>query len=103
MKKYLIENHGSKITMFQHLNRLWRLELKPDEKLTDFGARLEEAAYKALLHIRKSFGKEHKNADDTAKAMTDEDVFKLFTAMLASLQVRKEHEEIFKQMIKHMF
>ena len=38
MKKYLIENHGSKITMFQHLNRLWRLELKPDEKLTDFGA-----------------------------------------------------------------
>jgi len=102
MKKYLIENHGSKITMFQHLNRLWRLELKPDEKLTDFGARLEEAAYKALLHIRKSFGKEHKNADDTAKAMTDEDVFKLFTAMLASLQVRKEHEEIFKQMIKHM-
>merc|ERR1711911_237553 len=88
MKKYLIENHGSKITMFNIL--------------TDSGARLEEAAYKALLHIRKSFGKEHKNADDTAKAMTDEDVFKLFTAMLASLQARKEHEEIFKQMIKHM-
>ena len=102
MKKYLIENHGSKITMFQHLNRLWRLELKPDEKLTDFGARLEEQAYKALLHIRKSFGKEHKNADDTPKSMSDKDVFLLITAMLASLQVRKEHEEIFKQMIKHM-
>ena len=102
MKKYLIENHGSKITMFQHLNRLWRLELKPNEKLTDFAARLEEQAYKALLHIRKSFGKEHKNADDTPKSMSDKDVFLLITAMLASLQVQKEHEEIFKQMIKHM-
>ena len=29
MKKYLIENHGSKITIFQHLNRLWRLDIKP--------------------------------------------------------------------------
>ena len=102
MKKYLIDVHGSKITMFQHLNRLWRLELKPDEKLTDFGARLEEQAYKALLHIRKSFGKVHKNADDTPKDMTDEDVFKLIAAMLASLQVQKEHEDVFKSMIKGM-
>ena len=102
MKKYLIENHGSKITMFQHLNRLWRLELKPDEKLTDFGARLEEQAYKALLHIRKSFGKEHKNADDTPKSMSDKDVFLLITAMLSSLQVQKKHEDTFKSMIKNM-
>ena len=34
--------------------------------------------------------------------MSDKDVFLLITAMLASLQVQKEHEEIFKQMIKHM-
>ena len=102
MKKYLIENHGSKITMFQHLNRLWRLELKPDEKLTDFGARLEEQAYKALLHIRKSFVKEHKAADDSPKAMTDKDVFLLITAMLSSLQVQKKHEDTFKSMIKNM-
>ena len=51
MKKYLIENHGSKITMFQHLNRLWRLEPKPEEKLTDYGARVEEQIHKASLHI----------------------------------------------------
>ena len=34
--------------------------------------------------------------------MSDKDVFLLITAMLPSLQVRREHEEIFKQMIKHM-
>ena len=102
MKKYLIDVHGSKITMFQHLNRLWKLELKPDEKLTDYGARLEEQAYQALLHIRKTFGKDHKDLLSNSKAMTDENVFKLIKAMLASLQVQKEHEDVFKSMIKGM-
>ena len=102
MKKYLIDVHGSKITMFQHLNRLWRLELKPEEKLTDYGSRLEEQAYQALLHIRKTFGKDHKAPNGTPKSMTDDDVFKLITAMLASLQVQKEHEDVFKAMIKGM-
>ena len=102
MKKYLVENHGSKITMFQHLNRLWQLEIKPDEKLTDYGARVEEQVHKASLHIMKKFGKDHKKADDTPKDMAAEDVFKLIGAMLASLQVRKEHEDVFKSMIKGM-
>ena len=102
MKKYLVENHGSKITMFQHLNRLWQLEIKTDEKLTDYGARVEEQVHKASLHIMKKFGKDHKNQDNTPKDMAAEDVFKLIGAMLASLQVRKEHEDVFKSMIKGM-
>ena len=97
MKKYLIENHGSKITMFQHLNRLWRLEPKPEEKLTDYGARVEESIHKASLHIMKKFGKDHASKD-----MTAEDVFKLIGAMLVSLQVQKEHEFIYRAMIKTM-
>ena len=102
MKKYLVENHGSKITMFQHLNRLWKLEIKTDEKLTDYGARLEEQIHKASLHIMKKFGKDHKGNDDRPKDMAPEDVFKLIGAMLASLQVQKEHEDVFKSMIKNM-
>ena len=102
MKKYLIENHGSKITMFQHLNRLWRLEPKPEEKLTDYGARVEEQIHKASLHIMKKFGKDHKENDNTSKDMTAEDVFKLIGAMLVSLQVQKEHEFIYRAMIKSM-
>ena len=102
MKRYLIENHGSKITMFQHLNRLWRLEPKPQEKLTDFGARVEEQIHKASLHIMEKFGKDHKENDDSPKDMTAEDVFKLIGAMLVSLQVQKEHEFIYRAMIKTM-
>ena len=102
MKKYLIENHGSKITMFQHLNRLWRLEPKPEEKLTDYGARVEEQIHKASLHIMKKFGKDHKENDNSSKEMTAEDVFKLIGAMLVSLQVQKEHEFIYRAMIKSM-
>lgn len=102
MKRYLIENHGSKITMFQHLNRLWRLEPKPQESLTDFGARVEEQIHKASIHIMKKFGKDHKENDNSSKDMTAEDVFKLIGAMLVSLQVQKEHEFIYRAMIKSM-
>ena len=102
MKRYLIENHGSKITMFQHLNRLWRLEPKPQESLTDFGARVEEQIHKASIHIMKKFGKDHKENDNSSKNMTAEDVFKLIGAMLVSLQVQKEHEFIYRAMIKSM-
>ena len=102
MKRYLIENHGSKITMFQHLNRLWRLEPKPQESLIDFGARVEEQIHKASLHIMKKFGMDHKENDNSSKEMTAEDVFKLIGAMLVSLQVQKEHEFIYRAMIKSM-
>ena len=102
LKKYLITNHGSKITMFQHLSRLWNLEPKPEEKLTDFGAKLEEQVHTASIHIMKLFTKSHSKAGETPVQMSAEDVFKLVGAMLASLQVKKNHEEIFKSMIKKM-
>ena len=102
LKKYLITNHGSKITMFQHLSRLWNLEPKPEEKLTDFGAKLEEQVHTASIHIMKLFTKNHSKAGETPVQMSAEDVFKLVGAMLASLQVKKNHEEIFKSMIKKM-
>ena len=102
LKKYLVTNHGSKITMFQHLTRLWNLELKSDEKLTDFGAKLEEQIHAASLHIMKTFSKEHTASGAAAVVMSADDVFKLIGAMLASVQVRKHHEDIFKSMIKKM-
>ena len=102
LKKYLVTNHGSKITMFQHLTRLWNFELKPDEKLTDFGAKLEEQIHTASLHIMKMYSKKHTPDGAAAVVMSADDVFKLIGAMLASVQVRKHHEDIFKSMIKKM-
>ena len=102
LKKYLITNHGSKITMFQHLARLWNLEPKPEEKLTDFGAKLEEQVHTASIHIMKLYTKKHSIAGQAPVQMSAEDVFKLVGAMLASIQVKKSHEDIFKAMIKKM-
>ena len=50
----------------------------------------------------KKFGKDHKENDNSSKDMTAEDVFKLIGAMLVSLQVQKEHEFIYRAMIKSM-
>ena len=102
LKKYLITNHGSKITMFQHLTRLWNLEAKPEDKLTDFGAKLEEETHTAAMHIKKLFTKNHTKEGQTDIQMSADDVFKLMAAMLASIQVRKNHEDIYKAMIKKM-
>ena len=102
LKKYLITNHGSKITMFQHLTRLWNLEAKPEDKLTDFGAKLEEEIHTASLHIKKLYTKNHTVSGQDAVEMSADDVFKLMGAMLASIQVRNNHEDIFKAMIKKM-
>ena len=102
LKKYLITNHGSKITMFQHLTRLWNLEAKPEEKFTDFCAKLEEEVHTASVHIKKLYTKNHTPAGGRSVEMSADDVFKLVGAMLASIQVRKNHEEIFKAMIKKM-
>ena len=102
LKKYLITNHGSKITMFQHLTRLWNLEARPEDKLTDFGAKLEEETHTAAMHIKKLFTKKHTKQGQPDVQMSADDVFKLMAAMLASIQVRKNHEDIFKAMIKKM-
>ena len=102
LKKYLITNHGSKITMFQHLTRLWNLEPKAEEKLTDFAAKLEDQIHTASIHIKKLYTKNHTRANQAAVEMSADDVFKLVGAMLASIQVKKNHEDIFRSMIKKM-
>ena len=102
LKKYLVTNHGSKITMFQHLSRLWNLEHKHEEKFTDFCAKLEEQIHTASLHIKKLFKKNHTQAGQDSIEMSADDVFQLVGAMLASIQVKKNHEDMFKAMIKKM-
>jgi len=102
LKKYLITNHGSKITMFQHLTRLWNLEPKSEEKLTDFAAKLEDQVHTASAHIKKLFTKNHSKSNEPDVEMTADDVFKLVAAMLTSIQVKKNHEDIFRSMIKKM-
>ena len=94
-EKYLIYAHGSRISNFQYLHRLWSCQLQSDERFSDFGARLEEQIHHASMHIQASFKKNHSEAD-----MTASDVFALLGSMLAGLQVKEHHPDAYKSLIK---
>ena len=94
-ENYLISAHGSRISNFQYLHRLWNCQLQSDERFSDFGARLEEQIHHASMHIQASFKKNHSEAD-----MTASDVFALLGSMLAGLQVKEHHPDAYKSLIK---
>ena len=95
LEKYLISTHGSRISNFQHLHRLWNCQLQEGERFCDFGARLEEKIHHASMHIQSSFKKKHGGTD-----MTATDVFALLGAMLAALQIKSSNEDAYKSLIK---
>ena len=94
-EKYLIVAHGSRISNFQYLHKLWSCQLQSDERFSDFGARLEEQIHHASMHIQASFKKNHSEND-----MTASDVFALLGSMLAGLQVKEHHPDAYKSLIK---
>ena len=95
LEKYLISTHGSRISNFQYLHRLWNCQLHSEERFSDFGARLEEQIHHASMHIQASYKKNHADAD-----MTASDVFALLGSMLAGLQVKEHHPDAYKSLIK---
>ena len=95
LEKYLISTHGSRISNFQYLHRLWNCQLHSEERFSDFGARLEEQIHHASMHIQASYKKNHSDAD-----MTASDVFALLGSMLAGLQVKEHHPDAYKSLIK---
>ena len=95
LEKYLIATHGTRISNFQHLHRLWNCQLRDDERFADFGSRLEDKIYHASMHIQASFRKSHSNTE-----MNANDVFGLVGAMLAAQQLKAGHEDAFKSLIK---
>ena len=95
LKEYLISTHGSRISNFQFLHRLWNCQLQEGERFCDFGARLEEKVHHASMHIQASFKKKHEGRD-----MTATDVFALMGAMLAALEIKSSHEDAYKSLIK---
>ena len=96
LEKYLVSTHGSRIGNFQHLHRLWNCQIQESEKFTDFGARLEEKVHHAAMTIMASFKKNHNETD-----MSASDVFSLVGAMLAGLQVKENHPDAYKSLIKN--
>ena len=95
LQKYLIATHGKRISNYQHLHQLWNCRLYESEKLSDFGARLEDKVWSAAVHIQASYRKSNENRE-----MSAEDVFHLFGALLAALQIKESYGDAYKSLIK---
>ena len=95
LQKYLIDTHSIRISNYQHLHRLWNCDLHESEKLSDFGARLEDKVHSASIHIQSSFKAKHMGVE-----MTTNDVFSLIGAMLSSIQIRHKYPDAYKSIIK---
>ena len=95
LQTYLMATHGRRISNYQHLHRLWNCRLNESEKLSDFGARLEDKVWSAAVHIQASYKKSNGDRD-----MSAEDVFHLFGALLAALQIKESYGDAYKSLIK---
>ena len=96
LKAFLMETYGSRITCFQHLSRVWNLEMKDGEKWTDFGARIADELTRASVHIEAMFkAKKNKDMDSTS-------VFNLMGAMLLSEKLKVKDSNIYGHMVRNM-
>ena len=98
LRTYLVSNFGSKISVFQHLTKLHDLQLRKGENVSTFASKLEEQLYSASLHIMKAFKSNNNNTTE----MSSQHVFKLFGAMLLSVQLRNTHPTVYRSMVKNM-
>ena len=96
LRKYLVENFGSKISIYQHLTKLNDLQLHQGENISTFASKLEEQLYIASLHISKKY-KESNSAE-----ISSQQVFKVIGAMLLSIQLRERHPKVYRAMVKGM-
>ena len=97
LRSFLVLNFGSKISIYQHLTKLSDFHLQRGENVSTFASRLEEQAYTAWIHIMKKFKVANNNSDITGHA-----VFKLFAAMMCSLQIRQRYPKVYQSMVKNM-
>ena len=95
LEAYLVKQHGTKISNYQHLHRLWNCQLQENERFAEYAARLEEKVHHASMHIQASFKKNHND-----KEMSATDTFLLIGGMLAAQQIKANNEDAYKSLIK---
>ena len=96
LRSHLILNFGSKISIYQHLTKLNDLEMGRNENVSTFAAKLEEQLYVASMHIMKKFREINKSE------MSTQQVFKVIGAMLLSIQIRNNHPNVYRSMVRSM-
>ena len=90
MKKYLKENHSSKLSIYQVLDTVWDMQKMDVESLRDFGHRLDDKAVEAESIIKAVFDNTIRS-QDPSKSLTKTSVFKLVSGQVF-LQYLKANE-----------
>ena len=81
MKKYLKENHSSKLSIYQVLDTVWDMQKMDVESLRDFGHRLDDKAVEAESIIKAVFDNTIRS-QDPSKSLTKTSVFKLVSGQV---------------------
>ena len=90
MKKYLKENHSSKLSIYRVLDTVWDMQKMDVESLRDFGHRLDDKAIEAEGIIEATFDNTIRS-QDSSKSLTKTSVFKLVSGQVF-LQFLKTNE-----------
>ena len=97
-REYLLTTHGSKASVFQYLSRSWQIQLKSDESVVTFAARVDKGIREAATRIKAKYKTDHKDSPD----MTVDQAFSIMSSMLISEQLKACHPTVYALTTKKM-
>ena len=101
MKKYLKDNHSSKLSIYQVLDTVWDLQKLDVENLRDYGHRLDDKAIEAKGIIEAIFDKTVA-ASDSNKKLTAEGVFKLVSGQVFLQYLKTKERNVYNHIVNDL-
>ena len=101
MKKYLKDNHSSKLSIYQVLDTVWDLQKLDVENLRDYGHRLDDKATEAKGIIDAIFDNTVA-ATDSSKKLTSEGVFKLVSGQVFLQYLKAKERNVYNHIVNDL-
>ena len=101
MKKYLKENHSSKLSIYQILDTVWDMQKMDVENLRDFGHRLDDKAVEAEGIIEAVFDTTIRS-QDPSKSLTRTSVFKLVSGQVFLQYLKVHHCNVYNHIVNDL-
>ena len=101
MKKYLKDNHSSKLSIYQVLDTVWDLQKLDVENLRDYGHRLDDKATEAKGIIEAIFDNTV-GASDSSKKLTAEGVFKLVSGQVFLQFLKTKERNVYNHIVNDL-
>ena len=101
MKKYLKENHSSKLSIYQVLDTVWDMQKMDVENLRDFGHRLDDKAVEAESIIKATFDNTIRT-QDPSKSLTCTGVFKLVSGQVFLQYLKVHHCNVYNHIVNDL-